>query len=180
MPSLVALLRMCRYGATRGDVIEAARKRTTTTGEAIFSFSDLGVDGKGNDAYGNGPSTFAIVVTYKGSLLLSFRNDYKQGITYSYGYQPPAPPALVATIVTDRGVYKVGDTVHVKGWVRSAAGKAGEGEFKLDGYTGYNQFSKPVLVSRAYGVFNTTFVVPDRSRSLMWPIHRLLPTPPSR
>lgn len=62
---------VCRYQLTRNDISEVARKRSTA-GEAVFSFADLSVDADGRQ-------DFVIVVSHKGSLLVSIRQEYGLG-----------------------------------------------------------------------------------------------------
>ena len=95
-------------------------------------------------------------------------------------FQPLVKPVRSAyssgevVLITDRGVYKPGDTIHIKGWVREKRGGAttmpdltrrSKDAPSVSARLGNgDELKKDVEIDAKFGSFNTTLVVPDDAR----------------
>jgi hypothetical protein len=160
------------YRVQVSDVVAVSRKVTSSTDSVTFSAAELK----------RSPNSQQLVAVVKhGSKLQIFKPHLR------YVPQDGQMASPKVTMITDRGVYKPGDTIHVKGWIREIRGSAvsvpdfsglssqsaarplapetpTRGTPYISAYLGSERSMSSVDIDRTFGSFNGTLVVPADAR----------------
>lgn len=125
------------------------------------------------------PALYAFVTSPNGDAVVS--NLWNDGLepwrfNISYDYSPSAQN-FKAYLFTDRGIYRPGETVHLKGILRQLQGGVWKktpivrGTLSVQDGRGEEIFKKEITVSSAWGTFDAQFDLPDTAATGYWDAH---------
>ena len=129
------------------------------------------------------PALYAFITSPNGDAVVSnLWNDgmepWRFNIDYEYN---PAAQALKAYLFSERGVYRPGETVYLKGILRRQVNGAWKlpdtvrGTLTLNNARGEEVLKKEVTISSAYGTFDVNFELPQTAATGYWDAHFEVP-----
>ncbi len=124
------------------------------------------------------PEIFAFITSPNGDAVVS--NQWNDGMepwrfNINYDYNPVAQ-SLQTYLFAERGVYRPGETVHLKGVIRQQVDGSWKlpslvrGTLKINDARAEEAFNKEVTVSSAWGTFDAQFELPQSAATGYWDV----------
>ncbi len=125
------------------------------------------------------PAVYAFITSPNGDGVVSnLWNDGMEPWRFNVGYEyTPVAQALKSYLFAERGVYRPGETVYLKGIVRQQVNGAWKlpslvrGKLTLSDSHGEEVLKKDVTISSAYGTFDLKFELPQTAATGYWDAH---------